>query len=71
MNEQKIEPTAQEINIAELSILLLQFTSLDNLQVGNDAFSDREKVALLAAKNRIRSKLADQIEFKRRQVNQK
>lgn len=67
----KMSLTSEEIDIAELSLLLLQHRALDELETQSKDFSDRQSAALGEARKRMLAKLNDQITFKQRLLSRK
>lgn len=58
----------QELDMAELSILVLFRQHLDDLPVALESFSEREVEALTQAKQRLLARWDDQIKFKTNQL---
>lgn len=63
--------SADEINTAELGILLWLLRGVEGLNVDVPEFTEQQAGALKEAKKRIRAKLNDQIKFKQGQINKK
>lgn len=63
--------TALELDLAELSILILFRRQLDDLLVAQGGFDARDREALCQAKKRLLDRWDDQIKFKANQLQRK
>lgn len=63
--------TALELDLAELSILILFRRQLDDFPVAQDGFDARDREALRQAKKRLLDRWDDQIRFKANQLQRK
>lgn len=71
MDRAKLNLTPEEVDIAELTLLLLQHRALDGLETQGRDITDRQSAALGEARKRMLVKLNDQITFKQRLLNRK